>query len=269
MKPFITTMSRFILLLFLISCAQPLWAQRIQRSTIYSPQIKDSFLLQVRLPKGYKPGIAYHHIYVPDGSLKMGNYILGKDSSWRADVPENCIIISIAHTGNWHEQRQRDFLPSDAGGYSDKNFGHARHFYLFLKNTLMPSVRRQYGASKSTAFIGHSFSGLFCLYTLFQEDKLFDRHFAISPSVWANNRELLKIEKLHAVKSKQLSGEVSLLAGGLEVFNKVLSSTREFYDTTLARKYLGYKVTFGTINNANHYSIIKPGVDRALASFKN
>lgn len=269
MKPFITTMSRFILLLFLISCAQPLWAQRIQRSTLYSPQIKDSFLLQVRLPKGYKPGIAYHHIYVPDGSLKMGNYILGKDSSWRADVPESCIIISIAHTGNWHEQRQRDFLPSDAGGYSDKNFGHARHFYLFLKNTLMPSVRRLYGASKSTAFIGHSFSGLFCLYTLFQEDKLFDRHFAISPSVWANNRELLKIEKLHAVKSKQLSGEVSLLAGGLEVFNKVLSSTREFYDTTLARKYLGYKVTFGTINNANHYSIIKPGVDRALASFKN
>lgn len=263
-------MQRLLFLLIITAgTATTCFAQKIVRSMVYAPQIQDSFLLQVRLPNAYKKETSYHHIYVPDGSLKMGNYILGKDSSWRADVPENCIVITIAHTGDWHKKRQRDFLPSDAGGYTDKDFGRARQFYLFLKNTLMPQMKRQYGTAKSTAFIGHSFSGLFCLYTLFQEDKLFDRHFAISPSVWANNRELLKIEENFFQQHKQLRGTVSLLAGGLEVFNKVLSSTKEFYTNSRQRGYKEYEATFATVNNANHYSIIKPGVDKALAYFRN
>lgn len=244
------------------------YSQRIEKRVIYSPQVKDSFLIQIRIPARYQTGKAYHHIYMADGSLKMGNYVLGKDSSWRANVPESCIIITIAHFGDYSMKRQRDFLPSDAGGHSDANFGQARQFYLFLKSTLIPSINKEFGSKKSSAFIGHSFSGLFCVYTLFQEDRLFDRHFAISPSIWANYNELMKIEAAHAKKSKQLKGNLNLLAGGLEVFNKVLTSTTRFYNQTLERKYEGYKVSFNTVNNANHYSIIKPGVDRALANFQ-
>lgn len=203
-----------------------------------------------------------------DGSLKMGNYVLGKDSSWRADVPENCIVITIAHLGDYTMKRQRDFLPSDAGGYNDSNFGHAHQFYLFLKNTILPYINSTYSKKSSSAFIGHSFSGLFCVYLLFQEDKLFDRHFAISPSIWANHSELMKIEDHHSKKSKKLSGNLDLLAGGLEVFNMVLSSSRQFYQQTIKRSYEGYKVNFHTINNANHYSIIKPGIDNALKFYR-
>lgn len=258
--------SRIIILLLTISFSAN--AQRIDRKMIYSPQIQDSFLIQIRIPAGYQPGKPYHHIYMTDGSLKIGNYVLGKDSSWRANVPEHCIIITIAHVGNYTMKRQRDFLPSDAGGYSEPKFGQARKFYLFLKNTVIPMVNKQYGSRKSSAFIGHSFSGLFCVYTLFQEDKLFDRHFAISPSIWANKSELMQIEASHAKKTKTLNGNLDLLAGGLEVFNMVLSSTRQFYQQTVNRKYAGYKVSFNTINNANHYSIIKPGVDRALENYR-
>ena len=235
---------------------------------MYSPQVNDSFLIQIRVPANYKSTNPYHHIYLADGSLKMGNYILGKDSSWRADVPENCLIITIAHIGDYTMKRQRDFLPSDAGGYRDAKFGHAQQFYLFLKNTVIPYVNTKYPKKNSSAFIGHSFSGLFCVYLLFQEDKLFDRHFAISPSIWANHNEMMKIEEAHAKKSKKLAGNLDLLAGGLEVFNMVLSSTRQFYQISKNRSYTGYKVNFHTINNANHYSIIKPGVDNALKHYR-
>src|SRR5690606_6041536 len=207
------------------------YSQRIEKRVIYSPQVNDSFLLQIRIPANYQKSKSYHHIYIADGSLKMGNYVLGKDSSWRATVPENCIIITIAHFGDYSMKRQRDFLPSDAGGYSDSNFGQARQFYLFLKSTLIPTVNKQFGNKKSSAFIGHSFSGLFCVYTLFQEDKLFDRHFAISPSIWANEEELMKIEENFSKKNRTLKANVSLQAGGLEIFNKVLSSTKEFHRT--------------------------------------
>lgn len=258
--------SPIIILLLAISAS--LNAQRIDRKMIYSPQVQDSFLLQIRIPAGYQAGKPYHHIYMTDGSLKIGNYVLGTDSSWRANVPENCIIITIAHIGNHTMKRQRDFLPSDAGGYSDPKFGQARKFYLFLKNSVIPMVNKRFGARKSSAFIGHSFSGLFCVYTLFQEDNLFDRHFAISPSIWANHSELMNIEANYAKKSKTLNANLDLLAGGLEVFNMVLSSTRQYFQETVNRKYSGYKVSFNTINNANHISIIKPGVDKALDNFR-
>lgn len=256
------------LIILLLLLATEVFSQRVERRMIYSPEVKDSFLLQIRIPAGYLPGKAYHHIYMTDGSLKIGNYVLGKDSSWRAKVPETCIIITIAHLGNYSMKRQRDFLPSDAGGYSDPQFGQARKFYLFLKNRLIPQINQQYRNKRSSAFIGHSFGGLFCVYSIFQEDKLFDRHFAISPSIWANHTELMKIEESFSKKSNTLPAKLDLLAGGLEVFNMVLSTTRQFYQQTLKRKYKAYEVSFRTVNNANHYSIIKPGVDQALAHFQ-
>lgn len=244
-------------------------AQTIERKVLYSEQVKDSFVIKIRKPANYSDKKPYHLIYVADGSLKLGNYVMGTDEDWKATVPESCIIITFAHIGDWHVKRQRDFIPSDAGGYKNKDFGQAKNFYLFLKDQLIPFVNKKFPQRKSTALIGHSFSGLFCLYTLFQEDKLFDRHFAISPSVWANSYELLKIEDAFFKQHKTLNASVSLQAGGLEVFNKVLSSTKQFYTTTLERKYALYKVRFSTVNNANHFSMIKPGVDKVLLNFTN
>lgn len=254
----------FFILLFSFAAS----SQTIETTTLYSQVIRDSFIIKIRKPAGYTETKRYHLIYVADGTLKLGNYILGKDANWKADVPENCIIITIGHFGNWHMKRQRDFLPSDAGGYTDKEFARAHNFYLFLKETLMPFVNTRFKQKQSTAFIGHSFSGLFCLYTLFQEDRLFDRHFAISPSVWANRGELLKIEKIFYESKKRLSGKVMIQVGGLEIFNKVLSSAKEFYNTTKDRNYQGYSVSLSFVNNANHYSIIKPGVDKVLLTFR-
>ncbi len=189
---------------------------------------------------------------------------MGNDSSWRAAISDSSIIISIGHFGDYRSKRRRDFIPSDAGGYTDKNFGKAHQFYTFLKSELMPLVNKRYVHKKTTAFIGHSFSGLFCLYTLFQSDKLFDQHFAISPSVSANSNELLKIEENYFKMGKQLEASINLQAGGLEIFNNVLSSTNQFYQTIIGRNYRRSFVKYSLVNNANHYSIIKPGVDKAL-----
>lgn len=198
--------------------------------------------------------------------MKLGKYILGDYGEWEAAAPDSCIIVTIAHKGDWHVKRRRDFIPGDAGGYTDYNFGRADDFYYFLKNELTPHINQKFTKRKSTAFIGHSFSGLFCLHLLFREDKLFDRHFAISPSVWANNGELLKIESTYYKRTKILKANLFLQAGGLEVFNKVLSSTNEFYEK-VCKHYSGMQITYSKVNNANHFSIIKPAVDKILVLY--
>lgn len=259
-------MKTVIFFLLFLPGLLPASAQKTESSDFKSSNTGDTYTISVKTPKGFSTAKSYKVVFVPDGSLKMGNYVLGTDKSWAATIPADVVVVTIGHQNGHEMQRQRDFIPSDAGGYSTKEFGQASKFYLFLKNELIPSIKKKVPNQKTTGFIGHSFSGLFCLYLLLQPDKLFDKHFAISPSVWANYEELMKIEKTYSEKNKTLSANVHIYAGSLEVLNKVLSSATKFYNTVKDRKYTGCTISFETVPWANHISMIKPGVDKALTA---
>lgn len=243
--------------------------QTTSTDTVFSKHVKDKFIITIRKPAGYNIATKYHHVYITDGSLGIGDYILGKSNSWKATIPSNCIIIAISHIGDWHNKRTRDFIPSDISKNEELNFGKADQFYLFLKNELIPMVEKKISNKKDRVFVGHSFGGLFCLYMLFSEDKLFNQFFAISPSCWANYYELDKIEKKYSTSNHTLKASVTLYAGGLEFLNKVLLSTRNFYNTIMERKYTGLIIKKDEIGIANHFSIRKPAIDRIFEQLKD
>jgi uncharacterized protein len=257
-------MKKSITLFLLLIVFYTTTAQKKETTDFKSSYTGDTYTLTIRYPAGFSSSKSYKIVYVPDGSLKIGNYILGTSKSWAATIPADVAVVAIGHQNGHEMQRQRDFIPSDAGGYSSKEFGQASKFYKFLKNELIPHIKAKIPNQKTTGFIGHSFSGLFCLYLLLQPDKLFDKHFAISPSVWANYEELIKIEKKYSEKNNSLTANVQIFAGSLEVLNKVLASATKFYNTVKDRKYRGCKISFETVPWANHISMIKPGVDKAL-----
>lgn len=259
------------LLLSLLAIHLSIYAisQTTQVDTVYSVNTKDRYIITVRKPAGFSNSKRYHHVYMTDGGIGMGDYVLGKSKSWAATIPSNCVIIAIGHIGDYNVKRPRDLIPSDITQNAETNFGKADKFYQFMKNEFIPSIEKKLTNKKSRAFIGHSFGGLFCLYTLFKDDKLFDKHFAISPSCWANYYELDKIEAAYFKKNKQIKADVTLYVGGLEFLNKVLYSTRSFYTTVTGRKYKGLTMTKDEIGNANHFSIRKPAVDRAFEQLKD
>jgi predicted alpha/beta superfamily hydrolase len=262
-------MIRLAGLLQILFSASVLHAQVAETDTMRSVYAKDDYIITVKKPAGYSIQKKYHFVYITDGSIGMGDYILGKSESWKATVPNNCVIIAIAHIGNWHDKRPRDLIPSDISKNSKTNFGKADKFYLFLQKELIPAIEKKYTNKKDRVFIGHSFGGLFCLYTLFKEDKLFDRHFAISPSIWANYYELDKIEAAFSKTNKQLKATVTIYAGTLEFLNKVLYSSRSFFETMQKRKYAGLVIAKDEIGYANHFSIRKPAVDKIFESLKD
>lgn len=255
-------MKRVFLLYILLVCYFFSFSQTTVIDTVYSKNVNDNFIITIRKPPGYSASNSYYYVYMTDGSLGIGDYVLGRDKSWAATIPATCVIIAISHIGNWHEKRARDFIPADITKNIEDNFGKASSYYLFLKNELIPKIEQTIKNKKGRVFVGHSFGGLFCLYTLFQKDKLFDLHFAISPSVWANYYELDKIEKAYFNLNKSLKAKLTIYVGGLEFLNKVLFSTRNFYSVTASRKYTGYSITKIEIGNANHFSIRKPAIDR-------
>lgn len=244
-------------------------AQVIEIDTVYSSHVKDKFVITVRKPAGYSANKPYHHVYMTDGNIGIGDYVFGKSASWAASIPSSCIIIAVSHIGDWHDKRSRDFIPSDSSKNGSENFGKADRFYLFMKNELIPKIEKKLSNKKDRSFIGHSFGGLFCLYTLIKPDKLFDKHFAISPSIWANYYELDKLEEKYSKTSKSLRANVTLYVGGLEFLNKVLYSTRNFYNIMLKRKYSGLFINKVEIGNANHFSIRKPAIDKIFEILKD
>jgi uncharacterized protein len=260
---------KHLLSLLLIHLAFASLAQTTQVDTVYSGNTKDKYVITIRKPAGFSTVKKYHHVYMTDGGIGIGDYVLGKSKSWAATIPANCVVIAIGHIGDYNSKRPRDFIPADISKNVETNFGKADKFYLFMKNELIPATEKKLPNKKSRAFIGHSFGGLFCLYTLFKEDKLFDKHFAISPSCWANYNELDKIEEAYFKKNKQINANVTIYVGGLEFLNKVLYSTRSFYTTVTGRKYKGLTMVKDEIGNANHFSIRKPAVDRAFAQLKD
>lgn len=245
------------------------FSQTTETDTLYSQNVQDKFLITVRKPAGFSANKKYNHVYITDGTIGMGDYVLGKSKSWAATIPDNCIIIAIGHLGNWHDKRSRDLIPSDISKNEEKNFGKAEKFYLFLKNELIPRTEKKLPNKKQRVFIGHSFGGLFCLYTLFKEDKLFNKHFAISPSCWANYYELKKIEEKFSKTHTSLNADLTIYVGGLEFLNKVLPSTRSFYNTVSERKYKGLSIVKNELGDANHFSIRKPAVDRIFEKLKD
>lgn len=137
-----------------------------------------------------------------------------------------------------------------------------------MKNELLPQINNQFTKQKSKVFIGHSFGGLMALYMSLRENKLFDHYYAISPSVWANYHELLKIEKNYATDHKAYTSSISIYAGSLEIFNKVLNSSKEFYNTVKERNYKGLSIDHKIVGGVNHYGIVTRIIPEIFEDFK-
>ena len=86
--------------------------------------------------------------------------------------------------------------------------------------------------------------------------------------MWANYKELMKIEKKYSESNKNYNSNISIYAGSLEFLNKVLSSSQEFYNTVKARNYTWLSITHSVIAGVNHYGIVPKVVPDILKQLK-
>jgi predicted alpha/beta superfamily hydrolase len=256
------TRIKFILL---FNCVGLFSFSQTTKEDFKSNMTGDVYELIIKRPKGFDSTKAYHLVYFTDAGINSGKTILSQPD----DSLKNCILIGIAHKGDWDVKRQRDFIPSDVSGSENKDFGQAAKFFSLLEEELMPYISKKFSKQKTKVFIGHSFGGLLALYMSMRKNKLFDHYYAISPSVWANYYELMKIEKNYAANNKNYNSAISIYAGSLEFLNKVLSSSNEFYNKVKERKYNGLIISRTVISGVNHYGIVPkvvPKIFRELSA---
>lgn len=160
-----------------------------RRINVYTPAVyADS--PQVRLPV----------LYMPDGGLGEDFlHIAGLvQISTQNGTMRPFILVGIENT-----QRRRD-LTGPTSNAEDRKIapvvGGSAAFRRFIRTELMPTIRARYRTTDETAIVGESLAGLFVVETFFLEPDLFDEYVAVDPSLWWNDKALLKeaAERLRA-----------------------------------------------------------------------
>lgn len=121
--------------------------------------------------------------------------------------------------------RAEDYTPpapdlSATGDTSGNKQGGADRFLEFIEKEMKPRLAAEFpmNPNRQTLF-GHSYGGLFALHVLFTRTAAFQRYVAASPSVWWNQRYILREKSawLEAVKNAvALMPRVTITVGSLE-----------------------------------------------------
>ena len=141
--------------------------------------------------------------------------------------------------------------------------GRADRFRRFLVDTLLPSLADRYRLADDRTLVGHSFSGLFGVDTLLVEPEAFDRWVLPSPSLWWDDRVMLKREADHAASTDDVDARVFLSLGGDES-NDGFGGQREFYEQLAARRYPSLDLQWAWFPGETHQSVIGAAVVRGL-----
>ena len=165
-----------------------------QSFTLESKTLKETRRINVYTPPGYDAAKStrYPVLYMPDGGLQedFPHVATTVDTAIRAGEMRPLIVVGIENT-----ERRRDMTGPTQVGEDRKiapRVGGSAAFRGFIRDELMPQVRRRYRVTKETAIIGESLAGLFIVETFFLQPKLFDTYIALSPSLWWNGEELVR-----------------------------------------------------------------------------
>jgi predicted alpha/beta superfamily hydrolase len=162
--------------------------------TIPSKILGESRRINVYLPQGYKesPTARMPVLYMPDGGIAedflhvagLVQVLVGNGTM------RPFLLVGIENT-----QRRRD-MTGPTENEADKKIaprvGGSEAFRKFLRDELMPQVKKRYRTANETAIVGESLAGLFVVETFLLEPDLFDTYIAFDPSLWWNNQKLVK-----------------------------------------------------------------------------
>ncbi len=123
--------------------------------------------------------------------------------------------------------RNRDLTPSpplaDQPGVppdaKPQDFGGSESFYRFITEEVRPTIAAAYKVNQmDQTLYGHSYGGLFTLGVLFHHPNAFRSFVISSPSIWWNDKEVLKGEAEFSklVEAGQIAPRILIEVGSLE-----------------------------------------------------
>ena len=118
--------------------------------------------------------------------------------------------------------------------------------------------------SSKRVLVGHSIGGMFAIYAMLREPRLFRSHVAASPAI--HGYEIFELEAEFAKKHKQLPAQLYLGVGDLDetVEDPIVSDVFRFGLQLERRKYKGLSITKQVFADNNHSEVVAPAFQAGL-----
>ncbi|MCQ8887136.1 alpha/beta hydrolase-fold protein [Pseudoalteromonas agarivorans] len=183
-----------------------------QTHTINSAVLNEERTVVVQLPNNYQanPNKVYPVIYRLDGAGNIPLISAVMERLQNDNRAPEVIIVAIENTN-----RLRDLYPTvnkEPQGPVGEGGG-AANFLAFIEQELMPLINKSYRTHNYNVIAGASAAGVFSLYTMHANPKLFQALIAYSPAVWWNYGAPVKATKSFINKSKDLNNYVYINIG--------------------------------------------------------
>jgi len=159
-----------------------------KKEVISSKILGEDREIRIQLPTQYDVNIEqkYQVLYLLDGSSNLSHtsgtldFLVGY-----AQAPQ-LIIVAITH-----KQRSLDLTPT-AEPKDELPNGGGEKFLDFIEQELMPHINKTYRTQPFNLIAGHSLGGLLVMHSLATRPHLFQAHFAFSPSLYWDDKIVLK-----------------------------------------------------------------------------
>lgn len=221
--------------------------------SLYSQTLKESREIYVQLPANYNPESdqKYPVVYILDGEVFLPTLSNVQDYYSGGFTPE-MVLVGISNSKN----RLRDLTTSKIKTmygmpFNDEN-GEAANFSKFIERELIPYIENKYPVTNFRTLIGHSYGGLFTIYTLIHHPQLFSNYLAIDPSLDWNDQKLLKeAQGILAAQNYENKALFMSLSGQLNMQNSQVTIDNVMQDTTDFTLFARSNITFSNIVKQN------------------
>lgn len=230
--------------------------------TIASKKVNETRIINIWLPSEYgKSTDSLPVLYMADGGIQedfphVAN-TLAKLIQLKKIQP--IILVGIENT-----QRRRD-LTGETTVEEDKKIapvvGGSAQFRAFIQDELFQEINTKYKTTAKKGIIGESLAGLFVTETLLLHPEMFDFYIAFDPSLWWNDKHLVKTanEHLNHFSSKP---KTFWFAGSNA--KDIFKSTNKLSEILTAKNISNLNWNYSLEKKEDHSTIFRATKEKAL-----
>lgn len=180
-----------------------------------------TFVLYVQLPESYAANdtTTYPVLYLTDAEAELLGTFTGLTYFLRfTDNIRDVILVAVADGGirAHFDTRRLDYTPTMRPPASNPSGG-AAAYLAFLRDRAIPFIEARYRADPGDRGIwGHSLAGLFATYALLEDSGTFHRYLISSPSLYWDDRLMVKRAAAYDESHQRLPGRVYTAFGADE-----------------------------------------------------
>lgn len=221
--------------------------------SLYSESLNEHREFYIQLPANYEANSnkKYPVAYILDGEVFLPT-VSDLQNYYSGGFTPEMVLVGISNAKN----RIRDLTTSKVNEmygmpYKEKN-GEADNFIAFIEKELIPFIENKYPVTNFRTLIGHSYGGLFAIYTLINRPNLFANYLAIDPSLdWDNQKLLKEAQGLFASQEYANKSLFMSLSGQLHMQNSKITVDNVMQDTTAFTLFARSNIAFSNVVKQN------------------